>query len=880
LKKILFIFLMIALLSVSLVSGASLSDIPEANIVAIYDFEDATDSSSNSFDMTNNGVSFVAGVLGNEGDFELDDSDYMTRVDTVSLRLVGTDYSICYWLNVESEVDGAMRMMSYTEGDSFVGGWTHYLGSSDDLRWGHYDGSGSNFAPSWVPSLSTDYHVCTVYDGSNKILYVDGIFDSQEAEILDMGIPPSPYAFRIGNIPVYDQYFDGTLDQLIILNMSMDADQVFELGGGTGINFPVTSDASPSFNVYAHTNMREVEITDFFAVIDGVQYNTSNGTIVTPYFQNDTGTYNITVGGVVSVPYYFNYTFNNTGMSANLNATLHNAEVFISAVEGISGQSLYPLKPVSYNYSNFTINAIGNSAYLLGYTAYNFSSRPTYGDPIFALEAGEYIFETFIDGYIPYNSTPKNVSAFEEYETSYTAFDTVVTVNLKDIVTGAVVGENSYVNISGWSSKSDVSISLQNYNNTNGTISFNFLQGNYTLIYYADNYAVANTSIIIDELVEEINLTMYSYNSLWVTAVNFFSGDPLTNFSVEVFDANISYSFDDNNTGTARQNNITSGVYTVRVSKEGFAVGEYALTMTGGSHQNLIAYLVASGTETIFTVVDSISSGIIEGAQVSMYKTINSSWTLVSSQNSDITGRVQFSYVSDIQYKFVLDHADYEQRTFFLKPLFTSYTVRLTPDVQSIPDENMGSYVYEINNSGFFYDDMNNSVEISLTSGTGTIEYYNLTITNFDDVPTSINCSIANGCSDSFTLEIVGAVFSDSVVVEYWMKESGRALKYFKKVYHVQNIYDPSTLEGWKDVDDDDVDDLSKAFIAMIICLIVVGVVSAGSIMVGVPPVTASGIVLGVLVEVFAYVNFIPSLAGHLVALGCLLIVIFGRGEI
>ena len=66
----------------------------------------------------------------------------------------------------------------------------------------------------------------------------------------------------------------------------------------------------------------------------------------------------------------------------------------------------------------------------------------------------------------------------------------------------------------------------------------------------------------------------------------------------------------------------------------------------------------------------------------------------------------------------------------------------------------------------------------------------------------------------------------------------------------------------------------------MLICLIVVGFVSVGSIMVGVPPVTISGIVLGVLVELLAYVDFIPNSAGHLVALGCLLIVLFGRGEI
>jgi len=66
----------------------------------------------------------------------------------------------------------------------------------------------------------------------------------------------------------------------------------------------------------------------------------------------------------------------------------------------------------------------------------------------------------------------------------------------------------------------------------------------------------------------------------------------------------------------------------------------------------------------------------------------------------------------------------------------------------------------------------------------------------------------------------------------------------------------------------------------MIICFVTVGFVAVSSSMVGVPPVTASGVVLAMLVGVFAYVGFIPALAGGLVILGCIMIVIFGRGEI
>jgi len=320
--------------------------------------------------------------------------------------------------------------------------------------------------------------------------------------------------------------------------------------------------------------------------------------------------------------------------------------------------------------------------------------------------------------------------------------------------------------------------------------------------------------------------------------------------------------------------------YTVKVTKDDYAVAEYALTMTGGSHQNLIAYMAANGSTTIFNVVDSLSSQIIEGASASMYKTINSTWTLISSQNTDITGRVQYTYVPDVEYKFIIDAVGFELRTFFLKPLFSSYTIRLTPDLVRVPDENTGAYVYSINNSGLFYNSLNNSFEVSISSGTGTLEYYDLTVTNFNGSSSSVNCLTADGCSDSFLVEVVDSYFGDFVTVEYSIKESGRSLKYFKNVYHVQDVFISSTLEAWKDVDDDTVDSLGKAFIAMIICFVTVGFVAVSSSMVGVPPVTASGVVLAMLVGVFAYVGFIPALAGGLVILGCIMIVIFGRGEI
>jgi len=452
--------------------------------------------------------------------------------------------------------------------------------------------------------------------------------------------------------------------------------------------------------------------------------------------------------------------------------------------------------------------------------------------------------------------------------------DSLVDFSLFDILTSDVVVVPSYLFFSGV--LGDLSFS-----SVNGSFSdLGLLSGSYDVVGFADDYAVANGSFIVPVGVSSFNLSLYANNSVWITAFDQSSGSSLSNFSVNVFNEDFSYDVNDNDTGIIYLDNVTSGFYTVRVDKDGYATSDYSLSVTGGSHQDLVSYLIVNGSQCVFTVVDSVSGGIIEGASVSIYGSVDGVWTLLSSQLTDITGRSEINYLPNVQYKFVIDAVGYSQRDFLLKPLFSTYTVRLTPDVSGFSDVNVGDYVYFINNSGVFFDGVNNSVSISLSSGTGSIEFYTLNVSNFDGSVSSFYCSNSYGCVDSLTLEIIDALFNDSVVVEYWIKEVGRSEKYFRKVYYVQGTYNQDTLFGWRDVDDDQLDDPSRALLVTIICLIVVGVVSLGSVAVGAPPVTVSGVVLGVLMEVFVFVDFIPSMAGHLVALGCLLIVLFGRGEL
>ena len=489
----------------------------------------------------------------------------------------------------------------------------------------------------------------------------------------------------------------------------------------------------------------------------------------------------------------------------------------------------------------------------------------------FHLDEGEHTVLVEPSGvYFPFNYTFNVTPLQNETLNIFEAHDALVTVNLNDAVLGTPIvnATNLTLSYGNWS---------ETFASPNGTFNLELEQLSYDYVATNIQYAQNNGTLTVDETPEEINISMYAANSVWVTAQDFDTGAALTNFTVEIYDSNTSYTASDNGTGTVRLNNISSGTYTVAVTKDSYSTAEYVLTMTAGSHQNLIAYLSQSDTTTIFNIVDIISTSIIEGAQVSMYRTINSSWVLVTSKESDITGRLQLTYTPNVEYRFVVDADTYNQREFLLEPIFDSYTIRMTPSAETEPDLVSGLFVYSINNSGRFYEDANNSFSIAITSGTGTLEYYTLNVYTPNGTLYQEQCFNSYGCTDSFLFEIVDSGINDSVRVEYVVKETGREEKTFTKLYAVQLSPDGDVLSNWADAD---ADDLERALVAVVLLLVFGGAIATGASLVGAPILTSTGLVLTVVSGLVAFTGFMPMSLFWMIALASLLIIIFGRGQI
>lgn len=842
-KRILLIGIVLIFLLALPLSIATLDD----NTTAYYKSD--TDGSFPDSAGSNTGIITQASYTASgkiNGAYDYDGTgDY---VDTTITR-IPSRFSLSFWMKgnvAEDYVIGVYDGTYYFQLKIKADGVISSQSKGVDCELSFYTGNTDCLDNTW-------HHIVITADYVNAVahIYLDSNDKALTTTVANSGtgitVSKNIFIGARNNQGSADNEFDGVLDEVAFFDKILTQTEVNTIynsdsgeqypwgGGGATSYFEVTA-----IDEWNSSSILELNLT----LSNGTIFTTTNGTIKTDINSSDAN--DEVLDFVVSGTRHFDKSYSSYNTSVNLDTVLFQSEIDFSTYELASGVLLTVL--------NYTIDGMQNTT--------------------FHLAEGEHTVLVEKGGYYDLNHT-FNVSALDNLtESVLDLYNVFVNLDLKDVITNNTIEKTSYVtvNLSG--------VYQDTFSNVNGSISFPSVNRTFNFTLWADDYAFRYESVSFVNITENISFTLYANNSVWITAVNFDSGNSLTNFSAVLYNDNKTYS-DTSVAGTIMLNSVVSGVYTLRVSKSGYAVAEYPLTMTGGSHQNVVAYMVVSGATTIFTVVDSISGSIIEGATANMYKTINSSWVVVSSQLTDITGRVQFAYTPDIEYKFVLDATGYDQRIFYLKPLFSTYTVRLTPDVEVVPDLNIGSWVYNINNSGNFYDQQNNSFSVSITSGTGTIEYYNLSITNFNGSVIDVSCAVASGCSDDFLLKIFGADYNNSVTVEYWIKESGYSEKYFKKLYLIQNIYNPSTLWSWKDVEDGDgMGSLEKALVATILSIVLVGFVSIGSVMVGVPPMTVSGIVLGVTVEVMALVGFIPWYGAHLVALGCLLIVLFGRGEI
>lgn len=813
-KKILIFMVLVVALS-SFTYGLT----PETNGVIYYNFSDTVDYWGTS-NATNNGAA-SSGIYplfnttgGSAADSFLFDGA-SSYVDT-NYNLGGT-YSISFWTNLTSTVSlsllgvrdagGLNREFQLGTGTNILN-LQYYTNTNGDA--GLLTADTTGLANSWV-------HIVITRSGNNAEIFINGLSADTDATSTknDENLP---LVFgKLGSTTI--QYYDSEIDEIKIYSDVLNDTEVLNIFNyglrEASANFTITSSQTNTFN----------------ATINGTLYQTITGTITTPINPDDAEIVNITI----DAENYFSYNYFNYDTSTNIVETsLYQAELKLRAFELLTGTEVL---------ANFTIDGDTKAS-----------------NETFKLQAGLYNITFSAGDY--YNKTEQiNITALQNSTESFTdVYNSIITVKAWDNV------NSEHINT--FSSVLEAGVYSTNYtdNTTNGTITFNAIQGvDYTAYIYAENFAYANETITPDNSTELANITVELFNSVSITIY-----DQVNNTLINTTNISISFISDDGqetnttSTGTFYKYNLTAGDYQVKFTASGYEISNYYITVSNFSTQSLNAYMLPTGVDqTIFTFKDRNLETVIPDVSLSIEQIINDEWVLINVLTSDVTGRIVFNYEDQAQYRFSTSNSNYEDKTFTLDPIiFTTYSIWLDKVAEEQTDQDYSRTNIKFTPSEY-YNNQNNTFTIYFISPSGEfVEYgYNLTYKN-----TTISGSGVNAIGEVLTdvLLIENAVSGDRVILNYYYRLSDGDLKEYSMPYTIYNLDAQGTFAHNKD-ETYGLGLFERALIAVIIVILVSG---AAFLFGG---LLASG-VMGMFV--FGYMNYIGFLSAWLTIPSMILIFI------
>jgi hypothetical protein len=159
----------------------------------------------------NNTVASATGKIGNAADFETGNNEYLSHVSNVGLLLNDVDWTICGWINLESNT-GASQFMFVKDNDAAGSG---ALVNLSDEPLVYLNGGASGVALASPISIATWYQLCSRHDAIANTISIQV---NQLAVVSSAATPPTDAgaALRIGarEASGFEGYFDGLIDEL------------------------------------------------------------------------------------------------------------------------------------------------------------------------------------------------------------------------------------------------------------------------------------------------------------------------------------------------------------------------------------------------------------------------------------------------------------------------------------------------------------------------------------------------------------------------------------------------------------------------------------------------------------------------------------------
>lgn len=217
------------------------------NLVAFWELEEASgtrvDATGRGNDLTdNNTVLQGTGKVGNCADFELSNSEYLSRADNADLSVGDIDFTIAAWVKLESLVadaaivaKGGVNDLSY--GLDVNSGTTKFRFRVSSAA-GFTNLTGVDATTFGVVSETVWYFVVAWHDATANTINIqvnDGTVDSTS---YSAGSYDGSAEFRIGAFDFYGAYWDGLIDQVGLWKRTLTSGERTSLyNGGSGLSY-------------------------------------------------------------------------------------------------------------------------------------------------------------------------------------------------------------------------------------------------------------------------------------------------------------------------------------------------------------------------------------------------------------------------------------------------------------------------------------------------------------------------------------------------------------------------------------------------------------------------------------------------------------------
>lgn len=197
--------------------------------------------SHGSNDLTdNNTVTSATGKIGDAGDFEADNTEYLTRADNSSLSLgADVDFTIAAWVNPETVVGGVVdKRTNNTTGIEYS---LAFNGGLARLSIGN--GSTNTFVEGGSFSAGTWYFLVAWHSSADNKIYIQIDNGTPVEAAWTGGTQDTTAELRIGRAA--NNYFDGLIDSVSFWKRVLTSDERTSLyNSGNGLDYPFSVAAS------------------------------------------------------------------------------------------------------------------------------------------------------------------------------------------------------------------------------------------------------------------------------------------------------------------------------------------------------------------------------------------------------------------------------------------------------------------------------------------------------------------------------------------------------------------------------------------------------------------------------------------------------------